>query len=195
MKLLQLKENSRMSKLWIILLLIIAEAYLQETGGRNNIGSCARLRRTDFGTWEAPSDRGIVAQSLQLDNGGTEDSVRVLEVSILCEAAGLRRDTVSSISALVTYECNGTTCGEAPVNRTEQFQLDCFSDVNGDSFFPLRVEFGTVRAPDPSSTHDTPRNSRCGLCADPSTSGIATETSTYCFGMCMAHNRPSGTAF
>lgn len=164
----------------ILLLVTIKVARPQVPFERSNIGSCQRLTGDDIGTWGRLSPDGIVARSLQLEeDDGVE--VRIVEIEIVCEAAGQRRDTISSISVIVAYECRGGDCGNVTSNRTEQFQWDCTFGVNGDAFFPpRRIIGGNVRTQNLSGNLDTPLNESCAQCADPA-DGIPAYADTHCY--------------
>lgn len=174
-----------MSTLGLCMLLlvtgIVVNLQAQRPHERSNIGSCQKLTRDDLGRSDVLSAAGLVVQALQEVADGSVE-VRIVGFNMVCEAAGLMRDTISSISVILTYECVGTVCGSMLSNRTEQFQLDCFKglDVDGASFRPPRLAFGgNIRTQDPNGTLDTPLDEQCGQCAAPD--GIPTDPSTHCW--------------
>jgi hypothetical protein len=158
---------------------VVLEAQLQTSHERSNIGSCPKLTRDDFGRSDILSAEGIVAKVLQ--NEVTEVQVRIVEFNKVCEAAGLKKDTISSISAIITYEyADGPL--SAPINRTEQFQLDCTINIDGEgSFSPPRLLRGDVRTLIPNGTLDTALNNKCGECVDSTIFHTGIDIDTHCF--------------
>lgn len=169
----------------VLVLVNVKVAHLQVPSGRSNIGSCGRLTADDIGRTDELSPGGLVALSLQdaeEDVGSVQ--VRIVDYNIVCEAAGLKRGTISSISVIVAYECSGGAgcVGTYRANRREQFQWDCVNDVLEESFSPpRRISFpGSIRTQNLNSTMDTPLNESCAQCADPA-DGIPTDANTHCY--------------
>ena len=165
-----------------ILLLATGEiAYSQRAG---NIGSCEKLMKGDFGRSDTFSAEGIVAEILQED--GMTAQVRIDGFKIVCEVAGLMRGTISSISVIIAYQ-SYRNASLVPLNRTEQFQMDCVIGLDGNtaSFSPPMILFGGgVRTLEPNGTLETQLNEKCGICADPAIiPDNAVEMDTHCFRM------------
>ena len=169
-----------------ILLLAAGEiAYSQRAG---NIGSCEKLMKDDFGRSDTFSADGIVAEILQED-GMTAGQVRIDGFKIVCEVAGLMRGTISSISVIIAYQYTNTSLMSSPLNRTEQFQMDCVNGLNDNtaSFSPPMILLGGgVRTLEPNGTLETQLNEKCGICADPAIIpdiDNTVEIDTHCFRM------------
>lgn len=166
-----------------VLLLAASEvAYSQIS----NIGSCQKLTRDDFGRSDFLSADGIVAQILQNDEMTIQ--VRIVGFNIVCEAAGLMKGTISSISVIITYEHLDTATTSPPMNRTEQFQMDCAIRLNGSASFspPVVLLGGGLHTVEPNGTLDTELNDNCGSCADPTIfQDTEVDIDTHCFRTCI----------
>ena len=168
--------------LFILLLATGEIAYSQ----RANIGSCEKLVKDDFGRSDTFSADGIVAEILQEDGMTSTVQVRIDGFKIVCEVAGLMKGTISSISVIIAYQYN-TSLMSSPLNRTEQFQMDCVTSLNGNtaSFSPPMILLGGgVHTLEPNGTLETQLNEKCGICADPVIiPNNRVEIDTHCFRM------------
>ena len=103
--------------------------------------------------------------------------VRILEFAVVCLSTGLARNTFSSISVIVRYECEGTSCGSVEaVNRTDQFDFDCTTE--GGILPPTLEGDISIRTPDPNGTLQTALDEKCGRCYN----GPGVDPFTHCAG-------------
>ena len=149
---------------------------------RASIGSCDRLTQADIGRSDALSRDGLLPWVLITgDSASKIDNlpiIRIRHLRFVCEAAGAWRDTISSVSFLVTYDyCLTAICLPQDVEtRTEQFQFDCNT---GNSFFPPSKLYGLpTRRTDPVSTNSTALQDDCWECAAPRSD--STDNATHC---------------
>ena len=115
-------------------LFILPGVQLQTPTLRSGVSSCERPSLDDFGSLDSGgSDQGIVAD---LSGGGdaAPQIVRIVAVNIVCEASGLTRDSLSSISVIVQYECLDTQCGGMGNVLIDQYRLDCLESDDVASF-------------------------------------------------------------
>lgn len=165
---------------------------------RSQIGDCARLEATDLGATDRLSiDVGLIPHSFQFldDAQANPQLIRILSYQIVCETFGLRRGTVSSTSAIVTFECEGTRCidGEhrlVRVTRTVHFHYDCTtiqSDGTGSYWPPVRIlGDNRIRTPATMTSLQIPADQRCSACIPPSAGKryAAADEDTHCLGRC-----------
>lgn len=156
---------------------IIPQVFSQPrfTVGRNGVGSCPASASTNHKVIEA-----LVSGSFQLADGIPRPSVTVIDTNIVCVATGLMRDTISSFSVVVSYNCSGrslATCDGTTV--VEQFQYECNSD---NTFNEAVNSAGSIRTTNPSGNLSTPSNDLCGICAQP-TAFVPADPTNHCLGM------------
>lgn len=146
--------------------------------------NCPMLTGAELGNQEMLSIEGLVALALFGIEQPDDPMVRILDYQIVCESAGLFRNTASSVSVIVEFECQTVSCegsnANTPVNRTEQFQFDC-SEI-----LPGRIEYQSFTSPfrrtrEPNGSLDTALDDRCGLCIDPR-AGLPADPNTHCVG-------------
>lgn len=157
-------------------------------------GECARLQVADLGTFDRLSTNGLVAHSFGIGDAGVQPQlVRILSYQLVCEAFGLRRGTISSTSAIVTYECEGVRCTDSHAgsyvrrNRTDQFNFDCISRNGISSFFPPQTRVRRyLRTPAATKQLQISVNTRCGVCIHPSTAPTYSDADedTHCICKC-----------
>jgi len=130
---------------------------------------------------------GLVARAFQIGTDGNSadaPEIKVYRARTVCAASGLERNTISSISLLVDYECvSGVRCEAVgvPLNsrRTDQFQFSCTgtnysaisTSLNGSAITlegDVEVNFTTVA------------DTECGICGDSPVFGSTTDT--HCLG-------------
>ena len=168
----------------IALFSILPGVQLQTPELRNGVSSCARPSQDIFGSFDsAGSDDGIVARNFGTgDEGGTLQTVRIVAVNVVCEASGLTRDSLSSISAIVEYECLDNGCGGMNMIFTDQYRLDCIEDSGVASF--SGVTSGNVRtaaADGVVGNLTTPLDVQCSQCVFP-TALRPSDPASYCLG-------------
>ena len=174
-----------------LLFLLIAVSTAQVPSLPANTGSCLPVVAEDFGPiagsmfLDGPPN-GIVLTALDQPEIGSPE-VTILDFHVVCESAGLTRDTASSVSAIVTFECTGQQCQgggrDMPVNVTEQFTFRCFGSDFDDRIIyePLLFFVFPIRRPDPVASFATVPDFQCGSCLDPA-NGMPVDDETHCIG-------------
>ena len=173
----------------IALFSILPGVQLQTPTLRNGVSSCARPSQDIFGSFDsAGSDGGIVARYFGAGDGGeTPETVRIVAVNMVCEASGLTNDSLSSISAIVQYECLDSGCGGMNMIFTDQYRLDCIEDSGVTSF--SSVVNGNVRtaaADGVVGTLTTPLDVQCSQCVSPTALRLS-DPASYCLGNCISN--------
>lgn len=170
----------------LLLVAAIAQSSAQQPSLSPDTGSCPPLGLEALeGSLEGQQRiSGLVAQVL-LDVPEAESAdVRILDFHMVCESAGLTRDTVTSASVIVSYECTGRQCeggGAQPVNLNEQFTFQCSGmRVPPDYQAPFLSE-DVLRRATPAGSFATVPERECGRCFDPA-NGIAADDVTHCIG-------------
>ena len=161
---------------------ILPGVQLQTPELRNGVSSCERPSLEDFGSMDSGgSDEGIVTGFF----GGSDfgivppQTIRIMAVNRVCEASGLTRDSLSSISVIVQYECLDTQCGGMGNVFIDQYRLDCIETDGVASF--SGVTSGDIRTATAGVVGNltTPLMDQCGRCV--LSSGLfASDPATYC---------------
>ena len=161
----------------IMLFSILPSVQLQVTPRlRSGVSNCERPSDDLFGNFDPEgSSDGLVAAAYI--NSDPSPIVRIINISIVCEASGSTRDTISSLSAIVIYECL-TVCGERNSNITEHLRWDCLVEDGVASFSGVRS--GDIRNP-ANGVIGTPLMDQCGQCVLP-TSLANSDPATFCLG-------------
>ena len=166
-------------------LFILPGVQLQAPTLRNGISSCESPSPESFGSMDSGgSDQGIVADFFGGGDAGVvpPQIVRIMAVNMVCEASGLTRGSLSSISAIVQYECLDTQCGGMNNVFIDQYRLDCLEFDDGVASFS-GVTSGEIRtvAAEVVGNLTTPLMDQCGRCVLPN--GLfMSDPATYCLG-------------
>ena len=161
-----------------VLLLTVSVAHSQTPTPRSNVGSCPPVT-SSLGSNMTLTTMGLVSASIDQGNSASDVSlVRILDSQLVCEAAGLRRDTISSFSVVVRFECQGIFCGTADAGAgsfTRYLSLDCNQD---DTFTMTSVQRGDeLTLPMVANPLNISLNNRCGECTQ------LARNPNYCAGM------------
>ena len=152
-------------------------AYLQVLPQRrHNTGSCdGYLPLEEYGSFDKLSSDGFVVHTYNTSSHELT-MVRIMNILVVCEISGERRDTVSAFSSVVVFECSGSLCPSTIV--TEQFHLDC--GTSG-SYIPFTLSSGEFRTPasEVIATLNTPLAKQCGVCQNTDTR-VLTDPETHC---------------
>ena len=166
--------------LTLILCMILSAAHSQAPTPRSNVGSCSPITASSLGSNTTLTTMGLVAATTDQSNSGSDVSqVRILDSQLVCEAAGLRRDTISSFSVVVRFQCQGAFCGTAdagaPGTITRYLSLDCNQD---NTFTMTSVQRGDeITFPMVANPLNISLNNRCGECTQ------LARNPNYCAGM------------
>ena len=169
----------------IVLFSILPGVQLQTPTLRSGVSSCERPSLEDFGSSDtAGSNEGILTGFFGGGDRGFIDpqTIRIVAVNRVCEASGLTRDSLGSISVIVQYECLDTQCGGTGNVFIDQYRLDCI-ETNGVASFS-GVTSGDIRTGavyGVVGNLTTPLMDQCGRCVLPS--GLfMSDPATYCLG-------------
>ena len=104
-----------------------------------------------------------------------------MAVNRVCEASGLTRDSLGSISVIAQYECLDTQCGGMGNVFIDQYRLDCIETDGVASF--SGVTSGDIRtgAAYVVGNLATPLMNQCGRCVLPNHLFMS-DPATYCLG-------------
>ena len=129
------------------------------------VGNCPRVTEADLGRTDVLNNTGLVSLATLTPNGIERPLVRILEYQVVCEAAGLTRDTVSATSVVVRYECQGVMQVCPMFVLVQYLNLDCRTS---DSFLVPEpdVQFGSEINPANNSGLSVPLNTQCGVCTE-----------------------------
>ena len=120
---------------------------------------CAPLTVQDLGSTTEFSRDGLIARSIIFDAAIVRIPIRILNYKILCEATGILRNTASSVSVLVEFQCEGLGASRSCDRRTRitrQFQFGCSRSRNVfdfESSDPVNIS--------PIATFDTELDTSC----------------------------------
>lgn len=147
---------------------------------------CPPITIDDLGNTTAFTTDGLIARALffnvvNLEFNGDNVPTLILDYRVLCESAGMLRNTISSFSALVTYQCDANTFGCDRSNQTDQFQFSC-QENDWAIFVGLDDRF--VITFDQTATFSTEPNDRCSMCIDDRQDANSNEI-THCLGNSM----------
>ena len=148
--------------------------------------SCPFITIDDLGTTEF-STNGLVPQAI-IPPGEVPASVsvRIMNFTVVCDAAGDRINTSSFVSVVVEFQCDSTSvqaslivCDGSTV-VTRQYQFQCTED-NGQIVWGATVSGSGqfVQTLNPTATFSTPLANQCRRCIDDLQSSRADPT-THC---------------
>ena len=126
---------------------------------------------------------GLIADALLTADNLTPPTIRIVNMSYVCQTSGLFRDTYRGISLLAKYECGGS--GSCPVEGVvAQFDFSCTKDIWVAQVIQS-ADFIFTRTP--NSTFDTPLRTDCAYCISPRQleslgSSVVSDELTHCVG-------------
>ena len=157
---------------------------------RDGVGSCAPILLEDFGSATGFSDVGILPVSfIGMDNNSAPPFLRVRRFILLCEAIGVSRSSVSSISALVEYDRQSPLA----TGLTAQVTVDCVAGENP-SFYPTSPSGSNGQTLDTTQSANNklntdvigdfsaPTKRDCGLCWEGASSNLDVDDASNCLG-------------
>ena len=105
---------------------------------RRGIGyNCSRVEPSLFGSSEVFTNNGALSVNLIQFDGSSPPFLRITRFAIVCEATGLAKDTINSISVLIQYDVRQSG-GVIFPGQIAQLTLDCVPGAtpSEDSIFP-----------------------------------------------------------
>ena len=127
----------------------------------------------------------LIADAFLTADNPTPATIRIVNISYVCQMSGMFRDTYRGISLLAKYECGGS--GSCPVEGVvEKSQFD-FSCLNGVWIAQVVGSADFLFTRTPNSTFDTPLRTDCSLCISPRQlesleSPLVSDDLTHCVG-------------
>ena len=133
----------------------------------------------DVGTYDEHTTEGIVAWHQPTGDASLADvgHIKILNATIVCEAPGLKKNTVSSLSLVVHWECISPGWGcSGPTGEVMQFTgqiaVDCVvrnrNDPESVAWYPPRSVGSGFNLVGPLHPR-VPAPGPCGLCYDADT--------------------------
>ena len=168
--------------LYITLLYISKVAYSQD--------ACERVTVDDLGSSDMLENTGLVADVVSpTGEGANVADVRILNMTIVCEAQHMMQDRYRYTSVVVSFNCFTTDvrvpeCANSSVVHTEQFDVGC---VSGEWSPIILTISNTARTTNPNATLSTALDTGCILCINPSNLEAQTlptpiDSVTHCSG-------------
>ena len=166
-----------------VVVLVFQQVYSQD--------ACERITTGDLGDSEMLSAGDSLLSSILTPAG--ESTVRVmvkiLNVTIVCEAQHRMQDRYRFTSVVVSFNCFTTNarvpeCNDSSVVNTEQFGFGC---VSGAWTTNILADTTTARTTNPTATLSTALDTDCMLCINPTHPEVAflpaaINTTTHCLG-------------
>ena len=152
--------------------------------------ACERIPTDDLGRSDMLQNSGLVATELTpTGEGGILVDVRILDMTIVCEAQDRMQDRYRYTSVVVSFNCLTTDdrvpeCNDSSVVLTEQFNFGC---VGGTWSRNILSDSTAARTTNPNATLSTGLDTGCILCINPSNPEAAflsspVDTVTHCVG-------------
>lgn len=148
----------------LILLAFITHINSQTPQTRFNVGNCPPVRTEDLGRTDILSTEGVVASVLRTRFHQIPHKVQILDHQMVCQAAGLIKGTVSAISVVVRYQCEGEHCRNTSEIFVEYLNLDCNKSPPSFLLPSPNVQRGAELSPGNPSDLSLPLNTMCGEC-------------------------------
>ena len=152
--------------------------------------ACEKITTNDLGRSNMLQNTGLVAATLTPTGEGSNGvDVRILNMTIVCEAQHEMQDRYRYTSVVVSFNCVTTDdrvpeCNDSSVVLTEQFDFGCVSGT----WSPVILTVSTAaRSANPTATLSTGLDTGCILCVNPSNSEAAflpspVDNVTHCVG-------------
>ena len=154
--------------------------------------ACERITTDDLGRSDMLQKTGLVATTLTpglTGEGSILVDVRILSMTIVCEAQHRMQDRYRYTSVVVSFNCLTTDarvpeCNDSSVVLTEQFDFGCVSGAWSRSILTVTT---AARTANPTATLSTGLDTGCILCINPSNSEAAflsspVDSVTHCVG-------------
>ena len=152
--------------------------------------ACERISTDGLGRSDMLQNTGLVANTLTpIGEGGNLVDVRILDMTIVCEAQHEMQDRYRYTSVVVSFNCFAIDprvpeCANSSVVLTEQFDFGCDSGEWSPNI--LTVSFA-ARTTNPNATLSTGLDTGCILCINPSNLEAAflsspVDSVTHCVG-------------
>ena len=152
--------------------------------------ACERITIDDLGRSDMLQNTGLVATTLTpTGEAGNVVDVRILDMTIVCEAQHRMQDRYRYTSVVVSFNCLTTDarvpeCNDSSVVLTEQFDFGC---IGGAWSLNILADSTAARSTNPNATLSTGLDTDCILCVNPSNAEATflpspVDTVTHCVG-------------
>lgn len=109
----------------------------------------------------------LIADTLRTSDASTPPDITVLEVNYVCLASGRLRDTFTTFSAVVRYNCVGVRC---PQSNVSQFEFGCLRGTWSNRVLGRTENLRTNVA---DASLNSPNRTDCSFCFSPSHSALS----------------------
>ena len=152
--------------------------------------ACERITTDDLGRSDMLQKTGLVATTLTPGGAGNMVvNVRILSMTIVCEAQHEMQNRYRYTSVVVSFNCFTTNdkvseCNDSSVVLTEQFDFGCVSGAWSPN---ILSDSTAARTANPNATLSTGLDTDCILCINPNNSEAMflsnpVDTVTHCVG-------------
>ena len=152
--------------------------------------ACERITTDDLGRSDMLENSGLVATALTpTGEAGNVVDVRILDVTIICEAQHEMQDRYRYTSVVVSFNCLTTDarvseCNDSSAVLTEQYDFGCTGGAWSRNILTVTT---AARTANPTATLSTGLDTGCILCINPSNPEAAflpspVDSVTHCVG-------------
>ena len=153
--------------------------------------ACERITVDDLGRSDMLENTGLVASVITPPGeAGNAVNVKILNMTIVCEAQYMMQDRYRYTSVVVSFNCfvvddpRVPECNDSSVVNTEQFDFGCVSGAWTPNILTVS---DAARTTNPNATLSTGLDTGCILCVNPSNSEAMflsnpVDRATHCVG-------------
>ena len=165
-----------------VLALVLQQVYSQD--------HCMRITVDDLGRFDMLSRDGILSSILTPTGEASPYTfVRILNMTIVCEAQHMMQDRYRYTSVVVSFNCLTTDdrvpeCANSSVVNKEQFDFGCVSGAWSPNILTVST---AARTTNPTATLSTALDTDCILCINPNNAearflSSPVDSVTHCVG-------------
>ena len=144
-------------------------------------GMCEMITEDDLIGSSGELTPGLLLRTYTTNLNPTNPSIRLEDFTVVCLAAGPKRDTYRYVSIVVEQICRGSLCPDDHRDEIKlvQYDFECDPATNK---WSIDVLGGTndVRDDDPTADLDTELRTNCSLCAR---KNLGADSINHCRGM------------
>lgn len=130
-------------------------------------GMCGMITKDDL--LESPDGGitgGLLLRTYNTNRNAVNPSIRLKKFTVVCLAAGVKRNTYRYVSIVAEQECGGSLCPEGHRDEAKLVQYDFECDPHTNSWsIDVLGSTSNVRDDDPTADLDTELRTNCSACA------------------------------